>query len=325
MISITTPRVSGEAGELQENGGGAPTWQEFVTPDLLDLLSDPQKKNYRSHIVRFAEEHADESIALATTLTLRPFVKAAHDRSKANGHSGKYSQEHCTRGLRWVFKAAVDGGHRLVNPAMNLELPRRPESPRRPLTAREQDLLFAVATTTGQNPELDELLLWNLFETAFRVEGLQTVTVRSLDLEVCAIRGEEKMDRRPLIPVSGNLMRANVAHAVANGADMRDPTASIFYVAPGRPMSLKHFESLFGRVHRHEPSLARVSSHWIRHTTLEAVRVLRNETIMDAYAGHYPSNKKPYGKVRFAELRRVHGELFGSDPTPSSVRLDVAA
>jgi integrase/recombinase XerC len=103
------------------------------------------------------------------------------------------------------------------NPAARAEKPRRLRCARMALPDSHLEELCRIASTTGNDPALDALLLWLHMKTACRRGGALALTPDDLDPEQCLIRLREKGETVRWQPVSPTLMRHLLAHGASRG------------------------------------------------------------------------------------------------------------
>ncbi|WP_250032829.1 hypothetical protein [Paractinoplanes maris] len=107
-------------------------------------------------------------------------------------------------GLRSLYKRAVADG--LItegdNPARKVAKPRRLASTRTALPYERLGELIETASVTGNDPELDTLILRFHIETACRRGGLLGLRPKDLDVEQCLVMLREKGETFRWQPVS---------------------------------------------------------------------------------------------------------------------------
>jgi integrase len=119
------------------------------------------------------------------------------------------------------------------NPAARAAKPRRLRSVRMALPDSRLDELCRVASSTGNDPALDALLLRLHMETACRRGGALALTPHDLDPEQCLIRLREKGETVRWQPVSPTLMSHSSPTAKA-GADPATASACCDTPTAGR-------------------------------------------------------------------------------------------
>jgi hypothetical protein len=95
------------------------------------------------------------------------YVKT-HGVARRNARGGRSAEEHLVAALRCLYRRAVDDGliGEAANPARKVAKPRRLPITRRALPDTRLAQINEVAATTGDDPELDTLLLRLNTETA---------------------------------------------------------------------------------------------------------------------------------------------------------------
>ena len=88
------------------------------------------------------------------------YVKT-HVAARRNARGGRSAEEHLVAALRCLYKRAVDDGliTEAGNPAQKVPKPRRLPTTRRALPDTRLAQINEVAASTGDDPELDTLLL----------------------------------------------------------------------------------------------------------------------------------------------------------------------
>jgi integrase/recombinase XerC len=179
----------------------------------------------------------------------------------------------------------TDSSPRGITPARKVAKPPRLPSTRRAVPDTRLAEINQVAATTGNDPELDTLLLRLHTETACRRGGALALRPLDLDPDQCLIRLREKGETVHWQPVSPTLMGRLVQHGQERNAP-RDGQALRY--ANGQPITSRRYDHLWARIGQHLPWVAtqQISTHWIRHTTLTWVERNFGYGIAHAYAGH---------------------------------------
>jgi hypothetical protein len=171
--------------------------------------------------------------------------------------------------LRCLYQRAVDDGliAEADNPARKVAKPRRLPTTRRALPDTRLAEINEAAAATGDDPELDTLLLRLHTETACRRGGALALRPRDLDPDQCLVLLREKGETVRWQPVSPTLMGRLVEHARERHAP---PDGQLLRYADGHPITSRRYDHLWTRLGRHLPWVRtqQISSHWIRHTTL---------------------------------------------------------
>ena len=197
----------------------------------------------------------------------------------------------------------------------SIVVPRRTLAPERPLSTSELDDMFRVATTTGDDPELDRLLVLFLRHTACRREGSLNLVRQGLDGTTRCVTLSEKGGQVRTLPLAGWLLDELEAFSGARGAQV--PADAVFRYSDGHPLTRRRFNTLFNRLDRHTvwSEELDVGPHWLRHTTLSDVAAVAGVRVAEAYAGHQASTAPTifrYTAVDFDDLVGAYEEVFGA-------------
>src|SRR5579864_4611267 len=143
-----------------------------------------------------------------------------HVVARRNARGGRSAAEHLVAALRCVYQRAVEDGliTEADNPARKVAKPRRLPSTRRAVPDARLAEINKVAATTGDDPELDALLLRLHTETACRRGGALALRPADLDPEQCLILLREKGETQRWQPVSPTLLAALLGHAAERHA-----------------------------------------------------------------------------------------------------------
>jgi site-specific recombinase XerD len=247
-----------------------PTFAEYV-PVVSAAVTDGTRKAYGSYWNRVVEQWSARRLDEPTPSEIRhlmALVKASAVQRR-NSRGGRSSQEHLVAGLRCLYRHAEDDG--LIgerdNPARKVGKPRRLPSTRQAVADTRLAEINQVAATTGDDPELDALILRLHTETACRRGGALALRPADLDREQYLVLLREKGETVRWQPVSPTLMVGLVRHAAERHAQ---PDGRLLRYADGRPITYRRYDGLWVRIGRHLPWVRtqQISTHWIRHTTL---------------------------------------------------------
>uniref|UniRef100_UPI000AB0313B tyrosine-type recombinase/integrase n=2 Tax=Nocardia amikacinitolerans TaxID=756689 RepID=UPI000AB0313B len=190
--------------------------------------------------------------------------------------------------LRHLYRHAERDGfvHPSTNPAAAVRKPSQLASARHALTTQQVNQLAHIASTTGNDPQLDALLVRFHIETACRRGGALRLRVADLNIEHCLVRLREKGGTLRWQPISPTLMRHLVQHIHDRGGITR--TDRVFRYRNGRAIGRRRYDTLNQRLRAHLPWAAalQVTAHWFRHTTLTFVEREFGIAVARAYAGH---------------------------------------
>jgi len=266
----------------------APTFAEFV-PRLRTMVKPGTLKAYGSYWNKLVACWSDRRIDEPTHMELMALGEElrANRVRRRNGRNGDGTVENFVGAVRFLYRQARDEGLLSTerDPSRKLEKPRRPSSLRKPLVSERFAQLAETAAATGDDPELDRLIIRLHAETACRRGGALALRPADLDVEQCLVLLREKDGSDRWQPVSPTLMGYLLDHATSRNAA---PHERLLRYRDGRPVTYRRWDHLFERLGRHLPWVARqnVSSHWIRRTILHWVERTFGYAIARRYAGH---------------------------------------
>ena len=176
-----------------------------------------------------------------------------------------------------------------------------------------------IAATTGDDPELDTLLLRLHTETACRRGGALALRPADLDPDQCLILLREKGETVRWQPVSPTLMGRLIEH----GRERHAPAdGQLLRYADGHPITSRRYDHLWVRIGRQLPWVCtqQISTHWIRHTTLTWVERNFGYAVARAYAGHTDTGgdvgaTSTYVRASLSEVAAALAALTG-EPHP---------
>jgi hypothetical protein len=265
-----------------------PTFAEYV-PVVSAAVSDGCRRAYGSYWNRIIEHWGGRRLDEPTPSEIRQlmtYVKT-HVVARRNARGGRSAQEHLVAALRCLYARAADDGliSEADNPARKVAKPRRLPSTRRAVPDIRLAEINQVAATTGNDPDLDSLLLRLHTETACRRGGALALRPADLDPDQCLILLREKGETVRWQPVSPTLMARLVQHGQERHAP-RD--GQLLRYTEGRPVTSRRYDHLWTRIGRRLPwaRTQQISMHWIRHTILTWVERRFGFAVAQAYAGH---------------------------------------
>jgi site-specific recombinase XerD len=298
------------------------TFAAYV-PVVAAAVSDGTRRAYSSYWNRVVEQWGDRRLDEPTPSEIRQlmaYVKT-HVVRRRNARGGRSAQEHLVAALRCLYQRAVEDGliAEADNRARKVAKPRRLPSTRRAIPDTRLAEINEAAAATGDDPELDTLLLRLHTETACRRGGALALRPDDLDPDQCLIRQREKGETVRWQPVSPTLMGRLIQHGQQRHAP---PDGPLLRYADGRPVTRRRYDHLWTRLGRHLPwvRIQQVSMHWIRHTTLTWVERNFGYAIARAYAGHTESGGEvgatsTYVRASLAEVAAALAALTG-EPHP---------
>jgi integrase/recombinase XerC len=270
----------------------APTFDEYVW-QVAEAVSPGTRRVYGSYWRRICQHWGNRRITEPTPLEIKRFAEQIRGGAlvRRNTRGGRTAAEHLISAMRCIYRHAVMDG--LIreddNPAAKVAKPRRLASTRRAVSQAHMAAIIHVAATSGNDPDLDSLLIRLHTETACRRGGALALRPRDLDPDQCLILLREKGGTSRWQPVSPTLMRHLLAHHAERGDEQTDQP--LLRYRDGRPLTYRRYDHLWHRIGTHLPWVAaqHVSTHWLRHTTLTWVERTYGRAVARAYAGHTDS------------------------------------
>jgi integrase/recombinase XerC len=265
-----------------------PTFAEYV-PVVSAAVTGGTRKAYGSYWNRVVEQWGSRRLDEPTPSEIKQLVAyvRANTVPRRNARGGRSAAENLIAALRCLYKSAEEDGliKERDNPARKVAKPRRLPSTRRAVNDARLAEINQIAATTGDDPELDTLILRLHIETACRRGGALALRPADLDPDQCLIQLREKGETVRWQPVSPTLMAALARHAEERHAP---PDGRLLRYTDGRPVTYRRYDGLWVRIGRHLPWVRtqQISTHWLRHTTLTWVERNFGFAIAHAYAGH---------------------------------------
>ena len=299
-----------------------PTFAECV-PVVSAAVSAGTRRAYGSYWNRVIEHWGGrrlDEIAPSEIRQLMAYVKT-HVVARRNARGGRSAEEHLVAALRCLYRRAVDDGliTEADNPARKVAKPRRLPTTRRALPDTRLAQINQTAAATGDDPELDTLLLRLHAETACRRGGALALRPQDLDPDQCLVLLREKGETVRWQPVSPTLMGRLVEHGQERHAP---PGGQLLRYADGRPITHRRYDHLWTRIGSQLPWVRtqQISMHWIRHTTLTWVERNFGYAVARAYAGHTNGGSEAgatstYVRASLAEVAAALAALT-SEPHP---------
>jgi integrase len=270
-----------------------PTFDEYIDR-VEQAVTDGTRRAYRSYWQRIRQVWGERRLNEPSPLEIKQLAERvkAQAVTRRNAREGRSAAEHVIASLRCIYSHAVADGliAEADNPALRVAKPRRLASTRRALPDTQLAEIMRVAAATGNDPELDSLLLRLHAETACRRGGALALRLCDLDSEQCLVRLREKGETVRWQPVSPTLMQHLLRHGEQSGADR--PDDPLLRYRTGQPISARRYDHIWQRLGQTLPWVAaqQVSTHWLRHTTLTWVERNFGYAVARAYAGHTGKN-----------------------------------
>ena len=215
----------------------APTFAEYI-PVVSAAVSAGTRRAYGSYWNRVVEHWGGRRLEEPTPSEIRQlmaYVKT-HVVARRNARGGRSAEEHLVAALRCLYQRAVDDGliAEADNPARKVAKPRRLPTTRRALPDNRLAEINQAAASTGDDPELDTLLLRLHTETACRRGGALVLRPQDLDPDQCLVLLREKGETVRWQPVSHTLMSRLIEH----GRERHAPAdGQLLRYTDGRPIT----------------------------------------------------------------------------------------
>ncbi|MGW4370366.1 tyrosine-type recombinase/integrase [Nocardia takedensis] len=254
-----------------------PTFADYI-PALADATPVGARRTYQNYWDRVVEVWGERRLNEPTSLELQQLVEATGRSAvvRRNHRGGRSAAEHMVSALRCLYRAADADGFvpAAASPVRGLIKPRRLPGTRRALSKHQLAQIIHVATTTGNDKELDYLLLRIHLETACRTGSALGLRPCDLDPDLCLIRLFGKGGTVHWQPVSPTLMFSLITHSLRGS----DDDAQLLRYTNGRPITRRRYDHLWSRIGSLLPwvSTQQISTHWLRHVRREA-RDFRSE------------------------------------------------
>ncbi|UGT61853.1 tyrosine-type recombinase/integrase [Nocardia asteroides] len=269
-----------------------PTFQAYLA-GLRDAVPVTTLRAYNSYWRIIEREWGERRLDEPSATEITAMVEAHRHRAvvRRNTRGGHNAVLLFIAAFRCLYRHAERDKlvHPLDNPAARVDKPAPLASPRHALSRDRIEDLARIASTTGNDPDLDALLVRLHVETACRRGGSLALRGEDLDPEDCLIRLREKRNTVRWQPVSPTLMRDLLLHVEDRGG--LDSTRPVLRYYTGAAMGRRRYDHLADRWREHLPWAATpgVSMHWLRHTTLTWVEREFGYATARAYAGHADS------------------------------------
>jgi integrase/recombinase XerC len=167
-----------------------PTFAEYV-PVVSAAVTAGTRRAYGSYWNRVVEHWGSRRLDEPTPSEIRQLMAwvKTHVVARRNARGGRSAEEHLVAALRCLYRRAVGDGliAEADDPARKVAKPRRLPSTRRAVPEARLAEINAVAAATGDDPELDALLLRLHTETACRRGG--ALALRPADLDQDPVPG----------------------------------------------------------------------------------------------------------------------------------------
>ncbi|MEV3961509.1 site-specific integrase [Nocardia sp. NPDC050193] len=313
--------------DLVTPAASVPTFAEIV-PAVRATLEAGTRRTYGTHLNRLEQEWGHLRLDGVTKPDLEAMAHTIRTTARTNRASrgGTSAVEHFISTVRCVYRYAEDRGwiRRSDNPARQLAFPARRKSHRYAIPADQLTEICQVTATTGNDPDLDSLILRLHLETACRRSGALSLRPHDLDTSQCLVYLREKDGTDRWQPVSPTLM----SHLVAHGSERRSPqSGQLLRYRSGKPITHRRYDHLWHRIGLEIPWVATqgVTTHWLRHTTLTWVERTFSYAVAREYAGHSSKTGGTTATYVKANLHEVAAALSVLTAEPHPLATDIAS
>ncbi|MFG3621260.1 tyrosine-type recombinase/integrase [Nocardia sp. NPDC047654] len=293
-----------------------PTFEEVI-PQVRARLSEGTLRTYNTHFEHLLAHWAQRRLDEPTKADFEEMAARIQANTRVNRASrgGTSAVEHFISATRCIYRYAEDTGwiRPVDNPARRLTMPTRQPSHRYAIPSNQLSEIWTVAATTGNDPDLDALILRLHIETACRRGGALALRPHDLDPDQCLVYLREKDGTDRWQPVSPTLMR----HLLEHSAERHSPRSEqLLRYRNGRPITSRRFDHIWKRIGQTLPWVATqgVSMHWLRHTTLTWAERTFSYAVAQKYAGHQSKNNgttATYVKAHITEVAAAVAVLTG--------------
>lgn len=248
QLNVTPEQLRGEITPPRP----IPTFAEYI-PQVKTAVTPGTLRAYSTYWQRILAQWGTRRLNEPTPTEIKELAQQTREKAvtRRNSRGGGSAAEHLIAALRCIYQHAIND--RLLsaddNPAARVRKPRRQPSLREALPERAIADIVKVTSETGNDPELDLLILRLHLETACRQGGALHARRQDLDAEQCLIRLHEKGQTQRWQPISPTLTRALIAHHDERGDS--DPAGQILRYRNGRPVGKRHYDNLWKRIRSH--------------------------------------------------------------------------
>lgn len=339
--SVGTARGTGDRitmSDLRDKAvAGMTTNTKRTYEGYMDLLVDggpgltgPDGRPWAGLGSMWADEvlpsHLEEALSVVTARAKRRAEERAAQR-EAVGRTvrttdGKGARYNAIGAWRRLFEAAIKDRHLAegMNPAQKLTKPPRSKDGGRDALEQEHfSAMVRLLSSTGDDPELDEMIVRFLDITGARQEGVINLTVGDVDESECTVRLHEKFGSKVDQPVPDWFVGALLDFAKRRGAVRRTDKVFRKRLSAGRfeDVTRRRFNYMF--CDRLQSSFEwadrlQVTAHTLRHHSITRVERHAGKSVSTAFARHTPGDVNGiYTRAKPQEVARAVVELHGGD------------
>ncbi|WP_067577850.1 tyrosine recombinase XerC [Nocardia terpenica] len=231
-----------------------PTFASYIRI-VSAAVSPSSRRNYGTYW-RYLEKHwgsrpLDEPTATEIETLVQGYKQGVAPR--ANSRDGQGAARMFVCAIRCLYGHAERDGliSPPANPARLIDKPRQPDSGRHALNVDQILDLARIAATTGDDPELDALIVRLHLETACRRGGVLNLDIDDLDAEFCLVKLREKGGTTRWQPISPQLTQHLLRHVQRRGGTAT--AHRLLRYRNGRPVGRRRYDTLTQRLRSHLP------------------------------------------------------------------------
>lgn len=269
----------------------ATTFDEFI-PHILATESPAHRESYGAYWRLLLTEWGPRPLADPTPTEILQLMNRYKTGAviRSNWRGGSAATRNLLHGIRRLYRLAEldDLITPAANPAAKVAMPPKLESTRHALTQRQVAELGRIAVDTGNDPELDALIVRLHIETACRRQAALALRVDDLSTDDSTVLLHHKGGVDAWHPITPLLMARLLDHVAHRGATSAPARHHVLRTRTGKPITDRRYDNLHNRFHHHLPwaDAKGVTVHWLRHTTLTYVERHYGEAIARRYAAH---------------------------------------
>lgn len=342
LTALRTDRASAQGagtritvGELAEkaldclNGGTLRTYQSYIKflsqGDPNVVTSDG--KPWHGIPTRWADEVLPSELESILEL-IRKRQRAGADRRATNREAagrvirntrGDAAAYNAVGAWRAMFEIAIRDRHLAegMNPAAKVKKPKRTDGRRMALEDKHFEQMVRLIGATGDDPQLDAMVLKFIDIAGARREGLLNLSVDSIDREECTVRLDEKGGVVVDQPVPDWFVEELLAFAASRGSVSRGQKVFMKRCPGGKtePMGRRRFDTIFAdhlQASFEWADRMQVTAHTLRHHAITRVERRYGHAVAAAFARHMPSGVTDlYALASQAEVAFAVVSMFG--------------
>ena len=302
----------------------------------MELLSEgypadaaPEDKVFAGFGDRYADTILPSELETALAFVEKRALGTASKRAEARESLDRVTRTSNASGAKYnavgawrrMFKVAVKDRHltKAFDPSQEVAKPKRSEGTRQALEQQQLEDAVRLIETTGDDPELDRLIVDTILIAGARREGILNLTLSGIDRTEMTVRLDEKFGKVVHQPVPDWLIAELHAFAIARGAVR--PADQVFRKRAGGkraggPITGRRFDNIFQRLQAglEWADVEQVSAHTLRHHAISVVERASSKAVSLRFARHEPEDANDrYSKATDKEVAQVIVRLYGGD------------